>query len=636
MEAQVPGEIHLDLIRTGQMPEPTVGTNMPKCRWPETKSWWYRTRFEIGSDFLRHERQHLVFNGLDLYAQVFVNGKLVGESKNAFVPVCFDVKPFLQSGRNELVVRLTAGNELAMDLEWSAFFNGAIRGDIDFPQEWSLFGPVTRNDPEPAVECLNKVPAELEINHRCLSGRKVRLNNSLLDLGSLLDGAETGKTAYLVTKLTVEEATEVTIGAGMEWWQKWWVNGHVVCDTTNTGNEDSRNSLGTHFDRRCFNVRLRKGSNLLVVKAISGRYGFVCLAGGPRELRQWRSGENIPNPMREDAPYQHRMWSARKWLRKSHVSYGWDWVDALPNIGIWPGVTLEGRTHAVLHDLRLDTLREGTKVSLEMEAMIENLHTWSERACVFDLEIQAPDGCVIRRCYSLDMPPGRLPVRDIIEIPNAQLWWPNGMGDQPLYRITARVNAAGTICDTLQFSIGLRTIEVDRSHLSEGSRFCFRVNGQEVFCRGADIGVHDAILARVSDAKCEALVAEAKNANMNMFRFACSIFESFVFYEACDRAGIMIWQDFMFTCTNYPDENAAFCEAVRAESETAIRLLRSHPSIVLWCGNGECTSSFPGWNEDKTALLKVGGAKFYNQVLPASRTCRATSSGKASRDALNT
>ena len=61
LPAQVPGEIHLDLMRAGQMPEPTVGTNMPDCRWPETKSWWYRTTFELDQAFTAHERQMLVF-----------------------------------------------------------------------------------------------------------------------------------------------------------------------------------------------------------------------------------------------------------------------------------------------------------------------------------------------------------------------------------------------------------------------------------------------------------------------------------------------------------------------------------------------------------------------------------------------
>ena len=98
LPAQVPGEIHLDLMRAGQMPEPGVSTNMPECRWPETKSWWYRTTFNLDHGFTAHERQELVCDGLDLNAQVFLNGQLAGEAANAFVPAVFEVKSILRSG----------------------------------------------------------------------------------------------------------------------------------------------------------------------------------------------------------------------------------------------------------------------------------------------------------------------------------------------------------------------------------------------------------------------------------------------------------------------------------------------------------------------------------------------------------
>jgi len=462
IEARVPGEVHLDLMRAGQMPDPSVGANMPKCRWPEPKSWWYQTVFELDSEVLRHERQQLVFDGLDLYAQVFVNGRLAGESKNAFVPASVDVRRLLQAGRNELLVRLTAGSELALD------------------------------------------------ETRSGQGQAPRPN-----------------------------------------------------------------------------------------RAISGA---------------------VPNPMRDGDLYGHRNWAGKKWLRKPQFSYGWDWVDALPNIGIWRGVRLECRSHAALHDLRMDTLRRDDRVALEMDGIVENLHPWAERACILDLEIQAPDGApAARRRYTVRVPPGRMPIRDAIEIPNAQLWWPNGMGDQPLYHVTARLSdGAGAPCDERRLAIGLRTMELDRTRLAEGSRFCFRVNGHEVFCRGGNIGPHDAILARIPDAKYESLVAEAKNANMNMIRInGCSVYEAPAFYDACDRAGILVWHDFMLTCTSYPEENEAFCAAVRAEVEAVVPKLRHHPSIALWCGNNECTQAFRDWwNPDKSKPLDVGGQKLYNQLIP--------------------
>jgi beta-mannosidase len=461
MPAQVPGEIHLDLLRLGQMPDPSVSMNMPDCRWPETKSWWYRTTLELDEEFVRHERQELVFDGLDLYAQVFLNDKLVGEAKNALVPAVFDVKRFLRIGENDLVVRLTAGSELAKD--------------------------------------------------------------------------------------------ETPAGQGKEW------------------------------------------------KPNSAAQGA------------------IPNPIGDEDLYRHRGWPGRKWLRKPQFSYGWDWVDALPNIGIWRGVHLEGRTHSILHDLRLDTLLNDDRTYLEMEAIVENLHPWSERVCELVLEIQPPDGgeYLLHR-YPIDAFPGRNTIRDTFEIPQAKLWWPNGCGEQPLYKINASVlDPTGKICDYREFSIGLRTIALDRSRLIEGSRFCFRVNGEVVFCRGVNIGPHDAILARISDAKYEALVAEAKNAHLNMIRInGCSIFEPAVFYEACDRAGIMVWHDLLLTDITYPDDDNAFCEAVRDEVTSAIRLLRHHPSIVLWCGNNENTWIFPQINPDLTRPMDLGGQKLYYQILP--------------------
>jgi beta-mannosidase len=461
LPAQVPGEIHLDLMRAGQMPDPVLGIHMPECHWPETKSWWYRTTLDLDEQSLQHERLRLIFDGLDLYAQVFVNDRLVGESANALVPSEFDVQPFVTAGRNQVVVRLTVGSELARD--------------------------------------------------------------------------------------------ETLPGQGKEW---------------------------------------RPNS---------------AAAGA------------IPNPMREGDLYGHRNWNGRKWLRKPQFSYGWDWVDALPNIGIWRGVCLEGRSYAVVQDLRLDTLRQDGRVYLEMAAVVENLHPWSERTCVFELDIQPPvGGALLHRQYSINALPGRTALRDVIEIPDARLWWPNGMGDQPLYQVTARTrDAAGAICDQRQFAIGLRTIEIDRSPLAEGSRFCLRVNGQDVFCRGVNIGPHDAILARITDQKYERLVAEAQHAHVNMIRInGCSIFEPPVFYEACDRAGILVWHDFLLTDTSYPEQDDAFCSAVRAEVETAIRLLRHHPSIALWCGSNECSWLFEMWNTDRSLPLDTGGQKFYYQLFP--------------------
>ena len=128
---------------------------------------------------------------------------------------------------------------------------------------------------------------------------------------------------------------------------------------------------------------------------------------------------------------------------------------------------------------------------------------------------------------------------------------------------------------------------------------------------------------RISDAKYEKLVAEAKNANMNMFRInGCSIYEGPAFYEACDRAGILIYHDFMLTDITYPDNDGPFVAAVRDEIQAVVRTLRHHPSIALWSGNNECAWLFsgqPGYGEklyNRCVAVREPESIHLNAVMP--------------------
>jgi beta-mannosidase len=243
------------------------------------------------------------------------------------------------------------------------------------------------------------------------------------------------------------------------------------------------------------------------------------------------------------------------------------------------------------------------------------------------ISIQPPSGKTVRRRLGLRAPVGRSLAATEVEIAKPQLWWPNGMGQQPLYRVTAELVAEEKLCDRRELEIGLRTVDIDRAPLrSGGSRFCIRVNGKEIFCKGGNWIPADAILARVNQKKYETLVADAKNANINMLRvWGGGIYESPAFYEACDRAGILVWQDFMFSCALYPDEDEEFCNLVRTEAEAVIRQLRHHPCIAPWCGNNENIWGFAEWwNQGKVAGdrdLRIGGSVVYNQILPDA--CRA-------------
>ena len=152
--------------------------------------------------------------------------------------------------------------------------------EFAFPKAWTLFGPVGKDESEPEFAGMTTIPKELTITGKKLAGQPTAFADHRLDLGALLGGQEVGKTAYLLASVEAEKATEIDLGAGADWWMKWWVNGEVVCDTTPTNNGSSPPSLADHR----FMARLKAGRNLFAVKVISGSGGFVLAAGGPREM----------------------------------------------------------------------------------------------------------------------------------------------------------------------------------------------------------------------------------------------------------------------------------------------------------------------------------------------------------------
>ena len=153
--------------------------------------------------------------------------------------------------------------------------------DLVFPSVWTVFGPAKWSSPEPNFSDMRELPAELIIEGQNLTAQVAAFDaEHRLDLGALLGGAEEGKTAYVLAIVESAEDIEVTFGAGADWWMKWWVNGEVVCDTTEVGNWVAPSPM-----IRRITARLKPGRNLIAVKVVSGGVGFLLAACGPRELR---------------------------------------------------------------------------------------------------------------------------------------------------------------------------------------------------------------------------------------------------------------------------------------------------------------------------------------------------------------
>ena len=152
-----------------------------------------------------------------------------------------------------------------------------------------------------------------------------------------------------------------------------------------------------------------------------------------------------------------------------------------------------------------------------------------------------------------------------ISIPNPILWWPNGMGVAHQYLFDFSLYHDQELLEKKQIKIGLRTIALVQEKDAIGKSFYFKVNGQPVFMKGANVIPPDSFLPRVTDSVYQSIVKNAVDANMNMLRvWGGGVYADDAFYDACDKNGILVWQDFMFACAMYPGDES-FLENVKQE-----------------------------------------------------------------------
>jgi beta-mannosidase len=196
-------------------------------------------------------------------------------------------------------------------------------------------------------------------------------------------------------------------------------------------------------------------------------------------------------------------------------------------------------------------------------------------------------------------------------------WFPHGYGAQPLYTFRTEISTEKAMA-TISNRIGLRTLDVKREKDQWGESFTIIVNGIPIFSKGANWIPSDSFTMRVSADKYKYLLSSAVKANMNMMRvWGGGIYETDVFYSLCDELGILVWQDFMFSCALYPGDEQ-FLKSVQQETAYQVRRLRHHPCIALWCGNNEIEMGWRDWkwHENMPASMWEDYLKLFHVILP--------------------
>lgn len=287
---------------------------------------------------------------------------------------------------------------------------------------------------------------------------------------------------------------------------------------------------------------------------------------------------------------------------------GWDWIQPIRdrNTGIWDKVTIEKTKLINLKNPHVITLVPGKRLPegpqqpaiVKVSTELENPTTKAVQG-VLQYKLA---GKLIRKPVIL--PAGKTTLVSLPDftLQNPKLWWPNGYGKQDLYALNLTfVSNSSELLDEENLNVGVRQIDnIWNEHTRSMGAY---VNGQKIFIKGGNWIISDAML-RFSDARYDAEIRFHKDMNLNLIRiWGGAITERPEFYNACDKYGLLVFQDFWFsgdcngrwedpmkkddqwTRRNYPDNHALVLTA----AEDQIKMIRNHPSLAFWCGGNEIT-----------------------------------------------
>ncbi|MFG2220960.1 glycoside hydrolase family 2 protein [Streptomyces sp. NPDC048685] len=307
-----------------------------------------------------------------------------------------------------------------------------------------------------------------------------------------------------------------------------------------------------------------------------------------------------------------------QYIRKMACSFGWDWGPTVVTAGMWRPVRLEHWSTARLADVRPLVSVDGSTGRVELRVRTERTANGAGRrltlrASVASAGAGAGAGTGIEAEIAFEGDEAVLG----LDVAEPALWWPRGYGEQPLYDLDVTLlDEQGDRLDAWTRRIGFRTVEIDRSSDAQGTGFTFVVNGVRIFARGVNWIPDDVLPSRVTPERYRERLTQAAEANVDLVRvWGGGIYEDHAFYDVCDELGLMVWQDFLFACAAYPEEQPLRGE-VEAEARDNVIRLMPHASLVLWNGNNENLWGFRDWDWEQPLAGNSWGEGYYLGMLP--------------------
>lgn len=289
---------------------------------------------------------------------------------------------------------------------------------------------------------------------------------------------------------------------------------------------------------------------------------------------------------------------------KPAACYGWDWHPRLISVGLWEEAFLCIQHRCALRDLR---------VKYEVADALDT--------CTITVEAVVPKDCTVQAllldesaqsCAQAEAKDGETSLTLTVNQP--RLWNPIGYGAQTLYTLRVSVlDAKGQVLDVQEKRMGLRRVRLvmnegswkepcDMPKSRSAAPATLEINGQRIFAKGSNWVNAHIFPGEMDDALYADLLTLVKDAHMNLLRiWGGGFVNKEKFFELCDEMGIMVWQEFPLACNEYPDD-PEYLRVLEQEARSIVRRLRTHPSLVLYCGGNELFNSWSGMTEQHHAL----------------------------------
>ncbi|MDX9697802.1 MAG: glycoside hydrolase family 2 protein, partial [Bacteroidales bacterium] len=309
---------------------------------------------------------------------------------------------------------------------------------------------------------------------------------------------------------------------------------------------------------------------------------------------------------------------SRGFTRKAAYQYGWDWAPTYVSGGIWQNIELQVWNTAAIRNIQTNI----ESIDPEKALILINVGIESDIDFNASIKLDCKNQNLKKTFEDISIKKGTHTYDFRFEIEKPKLWWTHNLGDPFLYKFDLLLQNKNIQIDKIDFKLGLRTIELVRQKDDLGESFYFKLNGIQVFMKGANYVPQSSFPGTVMDSYYRKIISDAKASNMNMLRvWGGGIYEKDIFYDLCDSFGILVWQDFMFANAMYPGDSA-FLENVTNEANYQAKRLSSHPSIAIWCGNNEMDEAWHNWgwsgnySKQDSATIWNNYLKLFHSVLP--------------------